>query len=173
MSIDQVPINVTALPYRIGQGDDIHRIEPGRPMVLAGVTVSTDLGPIAHSDGDVVIHAVVDALIGAMGWGDIGEHFSDTDPRWKDVPSRVFLEPVLTQIKLARYTLQNVDLTIQAERPRLKTFKPAMVKSLADLLKIPADCVSIKAGTNEQCDAVGRGEAIVAHAVVLLRSDSH
>lgn len=168
MSIDQTNLNVTPLPHRIGSGHDIHRIEAGRRMVLAGVEVSTEIGLVAHSDGDVVIHALVDALLGAMGWGDIGEHFSDTDNTWKGAGSRIFLEPVVARIRLAKYAVQNVDVTILAEKPRLKRYKPQMVQTLADMLGIPADCVSIKAGTNEKCDAVGQGVAVTAHAVVLL-----
>lgn len=137
-------------------------------MMLGGVAVSEEISPIAHSDGDVVLHALVDALLGAMGWGDIGEHFSDSDPQWKGQPSRVFVEPTVKRLREARYVVQNADITIMAERPRLKAFKPAMKASVASLLGVAEDCVNIKAGTNEGCDAVGRGEAIAAHAVVLL-----
>jgi 2-C-methyl-D-erythritol 2,4-cyclodiphosphate synthase len=136
--------------------------------VLAGVAVADGLSPVAHSDGDVVLHALVDALLGAMGWGDIGEHFPDTDGRWRDAPSRVFVETVVAKIVAAGYGVQNADVTILAERPRLKAFKAAMVASLAGLLRVDASRVNVKAGTNEGCDAIGRGEAIAAHAVVLL-----
>jgi 2-C-methyl-D-erythritol 2,4-cyclodiphosphate synthase len=135
---------------------------------LAGVTVATDVSPVAHSDGDVVLHAVVDALLGAMGWGDIGEHFPNTDARWKDAPSRLFVATVYDRVAAAGHRVQNADVTVLAERPRLKSFKPQMTKALAELLHIPPDRVNVKAGTNEGCDAVGRGEAIAAHALVLL-----
>jgi 2-C-methyl-D-erythritol 2,4-cyclodiphosphate synthase len=160
---------VNHAPFRIGHGYDIHRLQQGGRLVLAGVLVSEQMSPIAHSDGDVVIHAVVDALLGAMGWGDIGEHFADNDARWKGQPSRIFLDPTMNRVHEARYVVANCDVTIMAERPRLKAHKPAMKASLAQMLAIPEDRVNLKAGTNEECDAVGRGEAIAAHAVVLLQ----
>src|SRR4051794_21926632 len=118
---------------RIGHGYDIHRLQSGGQLVLAGVVVSTEISPIAHSDGDVAMHAIVDALLGAMGWGDIGERFPNTDPRWKDAPSRVFLESVYAEVLKAKYRLGNLDLTILAERPRLAPFKSQMVASLSEL----------------------------------------
>jgi 2-C-methyl-D-erythritol 2,4-cyclodiphosphate synthase len=154
--------------HRIGHGFDLHRLEPGPQLVLAGVTVSEDVRPVAHSDGDVVLHALVDALLGAMGWGDIGEHFPNDEPRWKDAPSRVFVETVYGKVRAAGYAVGNVDVTILAERPRLKAFKPRMVESVAAMLGVAAGRVNVKAGTNEGVDAVGRGEAVAAHAVVLL-----
>ena len=153
---------------RIGHGFDLHRLEPGPRLVLAGITVSDELRPVAHSDGDVVLHALVDALLGAMGWGDIGEHFPNSDPRWKDAPSRVFVETVYAKVRDAGYSVGNVDVTVLAERPKLKAFKPQMVDALAALLNVSREQVNVKAGTNEGVDAVGRGEAIAAHAVVLL-----
>lgn len=150
---------------RIGHGYDLHRLQAGGKLMLGGIEVAGDLSPVAHSDGDVVIHALVDALLGAMGWGDIGEHFPNTDPRWKDAPSRMFLEQVYEKVKSGGYRVVNADVTILAERPRLKAFKPRMSKFLARELAAP---VNVKAGTNEGCDAIGRGEAIAAHAVVLL-----
>jgi 2-C-methyl-D-erythritol 2,4-cyclodiphosphate synthase len=155
-------------PHRIGHGYDLHRLQPGPRLVLAGVVVSEDARPVAHSDGDVVLHALVDALLGAMGWGDIGEHFPNTDLRWKDAPSRTFVETVYGKVRAAGYAVGNVDVTVLAERPKLKPFKPAMLASLAALLGVPEDRVNVKAGTNEGCDAIGRGEAVAAHAVVLL-----
>jgi 2-C-methyl-D-erythritol 2,4-cyclodiphosphate synthase len=152
----------------IGHGYDIHRLQSGGKLVLAGVTVSGQISPIAHSDGDVVIHAVVDALLGAMGLGDIGEMFPNTDPRWKGAASRVFLEAAYARVRQAEYHLVNLDATILAERPKLKAFKPAMVESLKAML---GGQINIKAGTNEGCDAIGRGEAIACHAVVLLAKD--
>jgi 2-C-methyl-D-erythritol 2,4-cyclodiphosphate synthase len=156
------------LPFRIGHGYDLHRLQPGGRLMLAGICVSEALSPIAHSDGDVALHAVVDALLGAMGWGDIGEHFSDKDDRWKNAASRVFVEEIHGRVANAAYRVQNVDVTILAERPKLKAFKPAMTESLAGLLHVGKDQVNIKAGTNEGCDAIGAGQAIAAHAVVLL-----
>jgi 2-C-methyl-D-erythritol 2,4-cyclodiphosphate synthase len=155
-------------PFRIGHGYDLHRLIDGPRLMMAGVAVAEDFRPDSHSDGDVVLHAVVDALLGAMGWGDIGEHFAETDPRWKDAPSRIFIDDIWPKVKAAGYTMGNVDVTIMAERPRLKAFKPAMNQSLAEMLETTVDRVNIKAGTNEKCDAIGRGEAVAAHAVVLL-----
>ena len=152
--------------FRIGHGYDLHRLQPGGKLFLAGVLVAEDLSPIAHSDGDVVLHALVDALLGALGHGDIGELYPNTDPRWKDAPSRVFVEGAMDRVRAARMRIVNIDITILAERPKLKAFKPRMKETLAALTG--AACVNIKAGTNEGCDAIGRGEAIAAHAVLLL-----
>jgi 2-C-methyl-D-erythritol 2,4-cyclodiphosphate synthase len=157
-------------PFRIGHGYDIHKLQSGGKMFLGGVLVSDQMSPIAHSDGDVVIHALVDALLGAMGWGDIGQLFSDTDPKWKDHPSRHFLQTVGDRVREAGMRAVNVDVTLLAEQPRIAPFKAQMIQNLREILG--ATCiVNIKAGTNEGCDAVGRGEAIAAHAVVLLAAD--
>src|SRR5437660_6937878 len=123
----------TSNQFRIGHGYDLHRLQQGGNLVLAGITVANDLSPVAHSDGDVVIHATVDALLGAMGWGDIGERFPNTDPQWKNAASRVFLESVLTDVRAAGYGVANLDVTILAERPRLKEFKPRIRQNLAAL----------------------------------------
>lgn len=157
-----------SIPFRTGHGYDLHRLQAGGKLILAGVEVSTEISPVAHSDGDVVLHALVDALCGALALGDIGEHFPNTDPRWKDAPSRVFVEHVFGLVKQAGYAVGNVDVTILAERPKLKKFKPAMRQNLAEMLGVQPDQVNVKAGTNEGVDAIGRGEAIAAHAVVLL-----
>jgi 2-C-methyl-D-erythritol 2,4-cyclodiphosphate synthase len=152
--------------FLIGHGYDLHRLQPGGQLVLGGVVVSTDLSPVAHSDGDVVLHATVDALLGAVGEGDIGEHFPDTDPRWKGAASDAFVRHAIGLVRAAGYVVGNLDLTVLAERPRLTPFKPQIVASLARLVE--TDHVNLKAGTNEGVDAIGRGEAIAAHAVVLL-----
>lgn len=151
----------------IGHGYDIHRIAGGGRLVLAGVVVSQEMSAIAHSDGDVAIHALVDAILGAMGWGDIGEHFPDTDARWKGADSSVFLKTVCARLKDGGFMVENADITILAERPKLRPFKAAMVENLRSMLGV--ERVNIKAGTNEGCDAVGRGEAIAAHAVVMVK----
>lgn len=152
--------------HRIGHGYDIHRLQPGGTLVLGGVVVSSEMSPIAHSDGDVVIHALVDAILGAIGAGDIGEHFPDTEARWKGAASSVFLEHAVKLARDAGFSIVNADVTIQAERPKLKPFKQAIVEALSTILSAP---VSVKAGTNEGCDAVGCGKAIFATAVVLLQ----
>lgn len=136
--------------------------------MLGGVKVAETLSPVAHSDGDVALHALVDALLGAMGWGDIGELFPNTDSRWKDAASRVFVNEVFSRVRAAEYRVMNCDLTILAERPRLQPFKAKIRESVANLLNVAIEQVNVKAGTNEGCDSIGKGEAIAAHAVVLL-----
>ncbi len=159
-------VQLTDMSYRIGHGYDLHRLKAGGELVLAGVVVSREMSPVAHSDGDVVLHAAVDALLGALGRGDIGDRFPNSDPRWKDAASRVFIESVMEDVLDEGFRVVNCDVTVLAERPRLAPFKAAMARSLADLL---GGClVNVKAGTNEQCDAIGRGEAIAAHATLLL-----
>jgi len=154
-------------PFLIGHGYDLHRLQPGGKLILAGVVVSEEISPIAHSDGDVILHAVVDALLGATGQGDIGEHFSNEDPRWKHAPSRIFIEETYRQVQRIGYTLGNLDITLLCERPKIAPFKPEMIEMLRQLLGNTAT-INIKAGTNEGCDAIGKGEAIASHAVVLL-----
>ena len=133
--------------------------------MVGGVVVSQEMSPVAHSDGDVVLHALVDALLGAVGKGDIGELFPNSDPRWKDADSRVFVTVAMDTVRETGYRVGNADVTILAERPKLKPFKAEMTRIIGSLIGAP---VNIKAGTNEGCDAIGRGEAIAAHAVVLL-----
>jgi 2-C-methyl-D-erythritol 2,4-cyclodiphosphate synthase len=153
--------------FLVGHGYDLHRLQSGGALWLGGVLVSEELSPIAHSDGDVAIHALVDAILGALALGDIGEHFPDSDPQWKSAPSSTFLDHVMTLVRRRGYEVANADITILAERPRLKPFKPQMVARLRESLGAAAQ-VNIKAGTNEKCDAIGQGQAIAAHAVVLL-----
>jgi 2-C-methyl-D-erythritol 2,4-cyclodiphosphate synthase len=153
---------------RIGHGYDLHRLQPGGELRLGGIHIASDLSPVAHSDGDVVLHALVDALLGAMGWGDIGERFANSDPRWKGVRSDIFVNEVWAEVARAGWRVGNVDLTVLAERPKLKPHKSAMAAHVAGLLGCDVTQVNVKAGTNEGCDAIGRGEAIAAHAVVLL-----
>lgn len=155
--------------FRIGHGYDLHRLQPGGRLVLGGVVVSNDVSPVAHSDGDVVIHALVDALLGACALGDIGERFPNTDPAWRGADSLVFLRNVLVEVSDSlNYGVGNVDVTIVAERPKLKPFKQQMREILSRELQIDTGRVNIKAGTNEGCDAIGRAEAVAAHVVVLL-----
>jgi 2-C-methyl-D-erythritol 2,4-cyclodiphosphate synthase len=155
-------------PFRIGHGYDIHRLQTGGELVLGGVVVADGISAIAHSDGDVVIHALVDALLGALGKGDIGEHFPNTEPAYQNAPSIFFLGPAMNLVRGAGFRVVNADITILAERPKLKSFKPKMVNFLTTAMDGAA--VNVKAGTNESCDAIGRGEAIAAHAIVLLGS---
>ena len=153
--------------FRIGHGYDIHRLQTGGELVVGGVVVASGIGPIAHSDGDVAIHALTDALLGAAGLGDIGEMFPNTDEKWKGAAGVTLLTAAYDRVKQAGFDFVNADITILAERPKLKSFKPKMVEILKNAL---GGAINIKAGTNEGCDAIGRGEAIAAHAVVLLQS---
>ncbi len=163
------------MPYRVGTGYDNHRLISGRPLVLGGVTVPSPVGPDAHSDGDALLHAVVDALLGAVGAGDIGTHFPDSDPRWKGQSSRLFLERTAELVRSRGYRISNIDATVVLEKVRLGNRKGEIAASIRSILEpwfdLPADAVSVKAKTNEQCDAVGEGRAVVVHASVLLESD--
>jgi 2-C-methyl-D-erythritol 2,4-cyclodiphosphate synthase len=156
-------------PFRIGHGYDIHRLKDGGQLVLGGVVVAEGISALAHSDGDVVIHAVADALLGALGLGDIGEHFPDADPTYRGIASAFFLEKIRAYLRSSALIVVCCDVTVMAERPKLKAFKPKMKAFLANALG--CDAVNIKAGTNEGCGEIGRGEAIAAHAVVLLGPD--
>lgn len=153
---------------RIGQGWDIHRLVPDRPLRLGGVTVPYERGLLGHSDGDVVLHAITDALLGALGAGDIGTHFPDQDPQYRGADSAIFLERAVALARDRGYAIANIDVTIIAERPRLASHMPAMRARVASLSTGDAERVSVKAKTGEGLDAVGRGEAIAALAVVLL-----
>lgn len=161
-------------PYRIGHGYDLHRLEPngehgpGRPFILGGVEIEHDRGPIAHSDGDALLHAITDALLGAIGAPDIGQLFPDDDPRNESEDSRVFLEAAADQIRDAGYAIGNLDATIICERPKLSPHKDLMRQNIAAGLNIPADRINLKGKTHEQVDAVGRNEAVEVHCVVLL-----
>ena len=153
---------------RVGQGYDSHRLVEGRPLVLGGVRIEWDKGLAGHSDADVVLHAVTDALLGAAGLGDIGELFPDTDPALKDADSAELTAQVVSQVRAAGWSVSNADVTVLAERPKLSPYKAAMRARIAELLGVGADVVSVKAKTNEGLGPVGRGEAIVCMAVVLL-----
>ena len=153
---------------RIGFGYDSHRFEPGRRLVLGGVEFPGETGLKGHSDADVLIHAIIDALLGAAALGDIGSHFPDTDPQWKDADSAKLLEAVVIEILAARYRICNVDATVICERPKLRPKVDEIRARLAELLNIPMAQVSIKGKTNEKMDDVGAGVGIEVHAVVLI-----
>ncbi len=153
-------------PMRIGCGYDLHRLEPGHPLIIAGVKIEHDRGCVAHSDGDVVYHAVTDALLGAIGQGDIGAIFPDDDPKWKDADSSVFLREAALRVHGTMHGVGNLDVTVVLERPKLRPYIDQMRQKLADILGVDVSAVSVKAKTNEGVDAVGRGEAIACHAVV-------
>jgi 2-C-methyl-D-erythritol 4-phosphate cytidylyltransferase/2-C-methyl-D-erythritol 2,4-cyclodiphosphate synthase len=155
---------------RAGTGYDLHRLVAGRPLVVGGVTIASDRGPLGHSDGDVVCHAITDALLGALSLGDIGVHFPDTDPRWKDASSIDLLSRGAALVAERGYEVGNVDVTVILEKPRIRDHIDSMRRSVAAAIGADVARVSIKGKTNEGVDALGRGEAIAAHAVVLVRS---
>ncbi len=153
---------------RAGIGYDLHRLAPGRKLILGGVEIPFDKGPAGHSDGDALAHAICDALLGAAGLGDIGTHFPDDDPQWKGVSSLLFLERAQRLISSGGLHIAHIDAVVIAERPRLGPHFPAMRQALARALKIEPNRINLKAKTNEGVDAVGRGEAIAAHAIATL-----
>lgn len=154
---------------RAGIGYDLHRLETGRKLIVGGVEVPFDKGPAGHSDGDVLAHAITDALLGAAGLGDIGTHFPDTDPEWKGVSSLLFLEHVSTMLETNGLHIGHIDAVVICERPKLGPHFPAMREALAKSLGIRADQINLKAKTNEGVDAVGRGEAIAAQAIATIQ----
>ncbi len=156
---------------RVGTGYDLHRLVPGRTLVLAGVIVPNESGPLGHSDGDVVCHALTDALLGGAAAGDIGGLFPNTDPQWKDAPGLDLLSRAVAFVREKGWRVVNVDVTVVLERPKLFPHVPAVRAKLAETLGVSLDAVSVKAKTNEGVDAIGRGEAIASHAVALLTGD--
>jgi 2-C-methyl-D-erythritol 2,4-cyclodiphosphate synthase len=159
-------------PFRIGQGWDTHRIEPGRPLILAGVHVPSEFGLAGHSDADVLFHAITDAILGALALGDIGMHFPDSAPEWKGAPSAQFLQHALNLAAARGFRPANVDSTVILERPKLKDFRTAIRDSLVQTLGLPADSVSVKFKTAERVGPVGEGRSCEAQAVVLLVANS-
>jgi len=153
---------------RAGIGYDLHRLTAGRKLVLGGIEVPFDRGPAGHSDGDALAHAICDALLGAAALGDIGTHFPDTDPQWKDAPSLQFLERVRALLSERGLRIAHIDAIVIAERPKLGRHFPAMRAALAGALGIEPQRINLKAKTNEGVDAVGRGEAIAAQAIATL-----
>ena len=153
---------------RVGIGYDIHRLVEERKLFLCGVEIPYVKGLIGYSDGDVVLHAVSDAILGGLSLGDIGQHFPNTDPKYKDIASSSILEDVLALASKTNYKISNIDTTIIAEEPKIYPFKSAMIENLAKILNITKDRVNIKATTNEGVGAIGRGDAIAAYAVVML-----
>lgn len=153
---------------RVGIGHDTHRLAEGRPLVLGGVRVPHPRGLAGHSDADVVLHALTDALLGAAGLGDIGDAYPDTDPAWRDADSAVFLRETLARLNLAGWRVVNVDVIVFAQEPKLGPLKATIRGRLAELLGLDPGRVNVKAKTGEQVGAIGRAEAISAQAVVLI-----
>ncbi len=154
---------------RIGHGYDVHKLVEGRDLILCGVKIPFEKGLLGHSDADVALHALMDAMLGALALGDIGAHFPDTDPAFKDSDSRKLLERVNAVCLDSGYTLGNADVTIIAQRPKLKNHIPAMRQNIAETLGVPVDRISVKATTEEKLGFTGSGEGISAHCVCLMK----
>ncbi|MBD1400305.1 2-C-methyl-D-erythritol 2,4-cyclodiphosphate synthase [Pelovirga terrestris] len=157
---------------RIGQGYDVHQLVPGRQLVLGGVTIDYELGLLGHSDADVLLHAICDALLGAVGLGDIGRHFPDSDATYKGCDSRVLLRRVMELIGKEGYLLGNIDATIVCQQPKLAPHIPTMMANIAADCRVPLQQVNVKATTTEQLGFCGRGEGIAAYAVALINRPS-
>ena len=156
---------------RCGIGYDLHRLAEGRPLVIGGIILPFDKGPVGHSDGDVLAHALCDALLGAAGLGDIGSHFPDTDPKWKGANSLLFLEHAAKLLNDKCMTVEHVDAVVITEKPKLGPHFPKMREALAKSLRVAPEVIHLKANTTEGVDAIGRGEAIAAHVVATVSAD--
>lgn len=156
---------------RVGSGHDTHRLESGRPLILGGVRIDHAQGLAGHSDADVVLHAVTDALLGAAGLGDIGELFPDTDPQWRGADSALFVQEAMKRIQAAGWRVGNLDVTIFAQEPKLGPHKSAIARNLARLLQVDHSAVNVKAKTGEHVGHIGRGEAIGCAAVMLIEKE--
>ena len=155
---------------RVGQGGDIHALVAGRPLIIGGVSIAHELGLLGHSDADVLLHAITDALLGAAALGDIGRHFPDTDERYRGADSRVLLRATRDLLTAAGWRIINVDATINAQRPKMAPHIPRMVENIAADLLLPVGCVNVKAKTAERLGFVGREEGISADAVALIEA---
>ena len=155
--------------YRIGYASDIHRLVPNRKLILGGIEIPHSLGLLGHSDADVVIHALSEAILGALALGDLGTHFPDTDEKYRGIDSKIILKEVKRMMNEEGYVINNADISISLEKPKLKNYILDMRISLAEILNISLSQISIKAGTNEGVDAVGKEEACIATAIVLLK----
>ncbi len=164
------PAQAGSSKAQTGIGYDLHRLEEGRPLIVGGIELPFDRGPVGHSDGDVLAHALCDALLGAAGLGDIGTHFPDTDPQWKGANSLLFLEHAKKLLTDKNFTIEHVDAVVITEKPKLGPHFPKMREALAKALGVSSDKIHLKAKTNEGVDAIGRGEAIAAHVVATLSS---
>ncbi|KAH7692362.1 2-C-methyl-D-erythritol 2,4-cyclodiphosphate synthase protein [Dioscorea alata] len=156
------------LPFRVGHGFDLHRLEPGYPLIIGGIDIPHDRGCEAHSDGDVLLHCVVDAILGALGLPDIGQIFPDTDPKWRGAASSVFLKEAVRLMHEAGYELGNLDATLILQRPKLSPHKEVIRANLCNLLGADPSVVNLKAKTHEKVDSLGENRSIAAHTVVLL-----
>jgi len=155
--------------FRIGQGFDVHQLTEGRPLIIGGITIPYERGLLGHSDADVLLHTIADACLGAIGAGDIGKHFPDTDPTFKDADSAKLLEHVYEMVRQAGYELLNADCTIIAQKPKMAPYIEQMKQRIAELLQSEAAQINVKATTTEKLGFTGREEGIAAQAVVLLK----
>ncbi|MGL4524493.1 MAG: 2-C-methyl-D-erythritol 2,4-cyclodiphosphate synthase [Spirochaetia bacterium] len=155
---------------RIGLGSDLHRLTAGKKLIIGGVKIDSPLGCDAHSDGDVLIHALIDAMLGAIAHGDIGDHFPPSDPQYKDIESTILLQKCHKILDLAGFAIVNIDAIISLESPKLFKYKPKISKNIAQLLYLPIEHVSVKAKTNEKVDAIGNSLAIAAQVIVLVET---
>lgn len=158
------------MDFRVGFGYDSHRLEAGLPLIIGGVKIPSEKGFVAHSDGDLLLHAICDALLGAAALGDIGSHFPDNDPAFKNADSQEILRQTLALVTAKGWKVNNVDATIVIQQPKMSPYIAAMVDNIAKCLQVSPEVVSVKAKTNEKMDAIGRGEGAEAYAVVSLIS---
>ncbi|XP_040990603.1 2-C-methyl-D-erythritol 2,4-cyclodiphosphate synthase, chloroplastic-like [Juglans microcarpa x Juglans regia] len=171
LEVGQAPLSATSakvLPFRVGHGFDLHRLEPGYPLIIGGINIPHDRGCEAHSDGDVLLHCVVDAILGALGLPDIGQIFPDNDPKWKGAPSSVFIKEAVRLMQETGYELGNLDATLILQRPKVSPHKEAIKANLSALLGADPSVVNLKAKTHENVDSLGENRSIAAHTVVLL-----
>ncbi|WP_172200263.1 2-C-methyl-D-erythritol 2,4-cyclodiphosphate synthase [Niveibacterium sp. COAC-50] len=159
------------IPFRVGQGFDVHALVPGRKLIIGGVDIPFDRGLLGHSDADVLLHAITDAVLGAAGLGDIGRHFPDTDERFAGADSRVLLREAVASVHAAGWRVGNLDATVIAQAPKILPHVPAMVANISADLGVAADAVNLKGKTTERLGFTGRGEGIAAEAVALLVRD--
>ncbi|GAY39183.1 hypothetical protein CUMW_042400 [Citrus unshiu] len=162
------PSKSKSLPFRVGHGFDLHRLEPGYPLIIGGINVPHERGCEAHSDGDVLLHCVVDAILGALGLPDIGQIFPDSDPKWKGAPSSVFIKEAVRLMDEAGYEIGNLDATLILQRPKLSPYKETIRTNLSELLGADPTVVNLKAKTHEKVDSLGENRSIAAHTVILL-----
>ena len=155
--------------YRIGHGYDVHRLETGEKFVIGGIEIDHEKGAVGHSDADVVIHVICDSILGALGDGDIGKHFPDTEKKYKGVDSKELLAEVMKTLEEKDFEINNVDVTVLLERPKLRDYVDGMIEILSDVMKIRKDKLSIKATTTEGLGFVGRQEGVAAHCVTLIK----
>lgn len=154
---------------RVGFASDIHKLVPNRKLILAGVVIPFELGELAHSDGDVVYHAVSESILGALALGDLGEHFPDNDDKYKNMDSSLIVKEVVSLMKEKGYEISNIDISITLQKPKLASYKEMMRKNIANVLNTSMEKVSVKVGTNEGLDALGQGLAVKAESIVLLK----